>query len=73
MCAALFGSVYVAVLCMVVPALRYRAGEVLFLGLFIDFLWQPAGGFLSPLPLFTILAAVVVWGFEPIRKRLLVR
>jgi len=68
--AAIFGPPWLTILCMGLLAFRYPAGEVLFIGLLTDFLWMPPG-FLSPLPVFTITALILVWGLEPLRKEFL--
>ena len=70
MLSGVFWSPWIALVCMVVLAFAYTAYEVLFIGLFIDFLWQPIA-FLHPLPLFTILALLAVWLLEPVRSQLL--
>lgn len=64
-------SPWVPVVCMVVLAFRYRAWEVVVLGLLIDFAWQPAGTILHAFPYFTVFAILVVWAFEPIRAQFL--
>lgn len=60
-------SPIVTILCMTAIALRYAAWEVIVLGLFMDFLWLPAG---SAFPLFTLLGIVLVWGLLPLRREL---
>jgi hypothetical protein len=52
-------------------AFRFRAWEVMVLGMFIDFLWLPGGTFIAPLPLFTIAGLILVWGLEPLRSEFL--
>lgn len=67
---AIFAPPWVTILCMGALAFRYTAWEVLFIGIFTDFLWLPHG-FLHPLPIFTIAGLILVWGLEPLRKEFL--
>ena len=67
----LMGMFYVPVVCMFVLAIRYRAWEVIVLGLLIDFIWQPAGTILQSFPIFTVSAILAVWAFEPLRAQFL--
>ena len=55
---------------MVLLAVRYRAPEVLALGLIMDLLWLP-DTVLSTAPLFTLGALLLVWGLEPLRNEFL--
>lgn len=64
---ALFGPAWLPIVPMVLLSMRYRAWEILALGLLVDFLWLPG---IRP-PLFLISAIVIVWAFEPLRKELL--
>jgi hypothetical protein len=70
---ALFAPAWVPLLCMGLLAFRYRAPEVLALGLIMDFLWLAPStfGILSALPLFTLAGLVLVWGLEPLRSEFL--
>ena len=68
--AAVFASPWVVLIVMGLLALRWRAWEVLVIGLWMDFLWLP-GAFFSSLPLFTFAAIALVWGFEPLRREFL--
>jgi hypothetical protein len=54
---------------MAILAVRFRAWEVLAVGALVDLLWLPAG--LTPLPLFTLAALILVWGLEPLRNEFL--
>ena len=65
---ALFGPWWLALIPMILLSLRFRAREVLMLGLFIDLFWQPVGWHW---PIFIMSAIVIVWIFEPFRKELL--
>ena len=67
---AIFYSPWVPLVCMVLLAFRYPSWEVLILGLFMDFLWLPTG-FIYPLPIFTIVSIILVWGLEPLRREFL--
>ena len=76
---ALFGTIsvfilpsWVAVLCIIALALRYRAWEAILIGALIDLTWLPSGTIVHTLPLFTILSLIIVWGLEPLRMRFLV-
>jgi hypothetical protein len=74
---ALFGFIaaftlppWVPIACIILLALRYRAWEAILIGALIDLVWLPAGT-AHALPLFTILALIIVWGFEPLRAQFL--
>ena len=62
---------WVGVVCIILLALRYRAWEAVLIGALIDFVWLPSGTGIHVLPIFTILALVVVWGLEPLRAQFL--
>ncbi len=76
---ALFASVifappWLAAIFACALAARWRAWEVVAAGMLMDFLWMPASfSFLSfhSLPLCTIIAIVLVFGLEPLRRQLL--
>ncbi len=69
--AAVFLSPWVTAICIVALAVRYRAIEAVGLGALLDFLWLPHDTILTMLPLCTIVALIVVWGFEPLRLEFL--
>lgn len=69
---ALFAPFWVPLMCMLLLSMRFRAWEVLFLGLLIDFLWLPSVGYLHPVPLFTVGSILLVWALEPLRREFLV-
>ena len=69
--ATLFAAWWVPLIIMTLLALRYRAWEVLLLGLLIDLLWLPSLGLFSPLPLCTLFSIATVWIFEPLRNQFL--
>ena len=68
---ALFITPWVCFVCMILLSLRYRAIEVIVLGLLIDLLWIPGTPFIDAFPFFTIAAIVLVWGLEPLRLEFL--
>lgn len=57
---------------MTILAARYAAWEAIVLGICVDFIFTPAT-FVHPFPIFSIVALVLVWGFEPLRNEFLVR
>ena len=61
---------WITLIIMVALSVRYRAWEVLFMGLTMDFLWMQAG--FSHLPIFLLASIVIVWILEPLRDQLLV-
>ncbi len=69
--AAVFFSPWVTALCIVALSVRYRAIEAVALGGLVDFLWLPHDTILTMLPLCTIVALLLVWGFEPLRLEFL--
>jgi hypothetical protein len=68
----LFLPPWVPVVCIVLLSLRFRAWEAILLGAFIDITWLPSVASLHSLPLFSIAALLIVWGFEPLRAQFLV-
>jgi hypothetical protein len=62
---------WVFVILVSISALRYRAWEMLFLALMIDFAWLPEVSLLHSVPLFTLVALLLVWGLDPLRKEVL--
>lgn len=68
---AIFLPPWIPLGAMTLLAIRFRAWEVLGIGLLIDFLWLPAG-LLFPLPLFTLAGIIIVWGLEPLRAEFLI-
>lgn len=69
--AAIAVSPWVTAVCIVLLAVRYRALEAIALGALLDFLWLPHDTALTMLPLCTLTALVIVWGFEPLRMEFL--
>ena len=68
---AVFAPPWVALSCIVLLSLRYRAWEVIVLGLTVDFMWLPGGPSTHLFPIFTIVALIIVWGLEPLRLQFL--
>jgi hypothetical protein len=62
---------WVAVACIVLLALRYQAWEAIVIGALIDLTWLPSVSVAHSLPIFAILAIVIVWGLEPLRAQFL--
>ena len=68
---ALFAPPWLPLVCAGVLTVRFRAWEVLILGALIDLLYVPAGGLYGiPIPA-TLTAFILLIGFEPIRRKLL--
>ncbi len=68
---AIFLPWYVPAACIVLLSLRFPAVEAILLGASMDLLWLPSDSFFQSMPLFTIGALILVWGFEPLRKQFL--
>jgi hypothetical protein len=69
-----FAPWWVPAIIAVILCFRFRAWEVILAGMFMDLYWMPAyigWGPLDSLPLATIVAIILVFGFEPIRRQLL--
>lgn len=65
--AVLFGPAWLPFVSMVLLSLRFRAWEIMALGLFYDFLYAPN----LQIPIFFIVSICIVWTFEPLRRELL--
>lgn len=59
---------WATILCILALSVLCRSWEALALGLLFDLLWLPAG---FPVPVFTALALIIVWGLEPLRLLIL--
>ena len=69
---ALFFPWWVTLMCAFVLCLRYRAWEVVPIGVALDLMWQSDFSFsLQGLPLATLTAFALLLLFEPIRRELL--
>jgi hypothetical protein len=68
---AIFFSPWITAICIVALAVRYRAVEAIVLGSILDFMWLPHDTLLYSFPLCTLIAAFIVWGFEPLRLEFL--
>jgi hypothetical protein len=66
----LFAPVWVTALLGVVLAILWEAWEVIILGLLVDLLYLPLGGFFHIPMIATLLAIGFVWAMIPIRKRI---
>ena len=64
---AITGPWWLTIVPMALLSLRFRAWEVLCLGLLMDFMWLPV----PAIPYFFILSIAILWGCEPLRKELL--
>ena len=70
----IFAPPWIAGIFALALAVRWRAWEVIAAGMMMDFLWMPSSvSFLSwyALPFATIISIVLVFGFEPLRRQLL--
>jgi hypothetical protein len=68
---AILFSPWITAVCIVLLAVPYRALEAIALGAILDMLWLPHDTLLYSFPLCTIVAIVIVWGFEPLRLEFL--
>src|SRR3989344_6998103 len=68
---AIFAPPWIPLIVMGLLALRFRAPEVLVIGVFVDFMWLPFGSINVAIPLFTLAAIVLVWSLEPLRSQFL--
>jgi hypothetical protein len=71
----IFAPWWVPAILALALCLRFRAWEVILAGMFMDLYWMPSyigWGSLDALPLATIVAVVLVFGLEPIRRQLLI-
>lgn len=71
--AVLFGSAWVALPVAIALCLRWRAWEVIVLGVAWDLLWLPNGIAPESPPLATLIACLLVLGLEVFRRELLIR
>ncbi|MBM3261144.1 hypothetical protein FJY93_01860 [Candidatus Kaiserbacteria bacterium] len=71
----LTGPWWVPLVCMILLSARWVAWEALAIGLLMDFIWQGSGTFAisswHTWPLFTIVAIILLWAFDPLRRRFL--
>ncbi len=67
---AFFISPWIPLICIILLSLRFRAWEAVCIGVLVDMLWLPPGGF-TVLPLFTLVSIAIVWALEPLRLQLL--
>lgn len=69
---ALIGSPWIVATIMIALAVRFRAWEILVLGVVMDFVWLPADLSLWHFPFFTIGALILLWGLESFRNEILI-
>ncbi|MCR4325860.1 MAG: hypothetical protein NUV59_03585 [Patescibacteria group bacterium] len=69
----LWGPWWLTAAAIVLLSARFRAWEALLLGLLTDLTWLPAVSLFQPVPFFTLGAIAVIWAFEPIRSKFLLR
>ena len=67
----IFLPIWVTLVLIVLTCFRFRAFEVMFFGLILDFLWTPVFLVLPTVPWFTLFSIAVVWILEPLRRELL--
>ena len=65
---ALFGPWWLPIIAVILLSIRFRAWEVLCIGLVCDFLWLPSGAYW---PYLLFASIIIVWAFEPLRNELL--
>jgi hypothetical protein len=71
----LFAPWWVPLICAVLLTLRFRAGEVILAGMFMDLYWMPSLVSLTSfdtVPFATIVAIILFFGLEPVRRQLLI-
>ncbi|MEK7628750.1 MAG: hypothetical protein AAB421_05060 [Patescibacteria group bacterium] len=67
----LFAPPWAPLILMGVLSLRFRAWEILIMGVCVDLLYLPPGGFyMIPIPA-TICATAILIGFEPFRRNIM--
>ena len=74
--AALFASIvfappWLTAIIAIALCARWRAWEVIAAGIFMDLYWLPSSIGLHSLPLATIIAIIIVFALEPLRRQLL--
>lgn len=69
----LFGPWWLTLIISITLAARYRAWEVIAAGILMDLLWLPVSDSFSLLsvPWGAIIAIILVFGLEPLRRQLL--
>lgn len=70
---AILGPWWLTLIFGILLAARFRAWEVIAVGILFDLLWIPVPETFSllSLPWGTLIAVALVFGFEPLRRRLL--
>lgn len=70
----LTGPWWLPAISMILLSVRWRAPEIVLLGLLMDLAWQGSGTLTTSWhtwPLFTLLSITLLWSLEPIRQRFL--
>ena len=67
-----FAPFWVPILAATFLSARWRAWEILIMGMFVDALWLPHS-FYWGFPVATIGAILLVWAFEPMRREFLLQ
>ncbi len=67
----LFSSMWLTLAVIVALSILYPSWEAMALGLLMDMLWTPGDVTIVHIPLFTLIAIILVWAFHPIRKEFL--
>ncbi len=70
----IFAPWWLVFFCILLLCLRFQAWEVILVGIFMDLYWMPSSIFTSlyALPLATLVAVLLIFGLEPLRRQLLV-
>ena len=66
----IFFPFWISLILMTLTCVRFRAIEIMFLGLFMNFLWYPATPWYA-IPWFILFGIGIVWILEPVRAELL--
>lgn len=68
-----FGLPWLALMCTIALCLRYRAWEIVAIGMYLDLLWLPNGVSVESPPIATIVACVLLLSLEMFRRQLMVQ
>jgi hypothetical protein len=68
---SLFAPIWAVIILAGITSFRYRLWELLLIGLFIDFIYLPTGGFMGFPYIATVISLILVWGLEPLRSQLI--
>jgi cellulose synthase/poly-beta-1,6-N-acetylglucosamine synthase-like glycosyltransferase len=67
---AIFAPVWVLFILAGITSVRYRAWEIILIGVLMDFVYLPVGGFFGFPFVATTVSLILVWGLEPLRNQL---